>query len=133
MKKIVIILIFSLLSFDGTACIKENNETGSMVSLLCNPTSSISIKYLRSILAGTLVGAGTGMVSAYCDTVVPPFWPITWFASMNARCDLVSSLGKDMTQNDIPYHDGLMRLSSLVATWIAWYKTFNVLNGHAPF
>ncbi len=108
-------------------------KQSALADCISDPSHSIPLKYIRSLLAGGLIGVGTGILSAYFDSLAPQFWPITWFVAMNTRCDLLSSVGHDMAEHDVAYHDGLMRLSSLVATWIAWYKTFYYCNGRSPF
>ncbi len=100
---------------------------------LCDLSDSLTFKYIRSLSAGALVGMGVGIVTAYSDTLASSWWPITWFLAMNARCDLVSSIGNDMNAHEVKYHDGLMRLSALAASWVSWYKTYYHLNGSSPF
>ena len=138
MKKLVILsaLAFCVLSIKIFSNPEHKKVDAIIVSApvgFCNISDSITLKYIRSLAAGALVGMGTGIVTAYSDTIAPNWWPITWFLAMNARCDLVNSIGNDMSAHEVGYHDGIMRLSALVASWVAWYKTYCYLNGASPF
>lgn len=126
-------LLLCAVSLQMAVVSAADKQDSSLIASFCNPSSSISLKYLRSLISGALVGAGTGIVSAYFDTIAPHFWPVTWFAAMNIRCDILSSMEKDLADQEVPFHDGLLRLSSFAAAWIAWYKTYYQLNGAAPF
>lgn len=131
MKKMI--CLFMLLACTSRLKAETKIEPYGLSDCISDPSQSIPVKYMRSVLAGGLIGAGTGILSAYFDSLAPQFWPITWFIAMNTRCDLLSSIGHDMTAHDVAYHDGLMRLGSLVSTWIAWYKSYSHLNGRSPF
>lgn len=132
MKKIMGILLLILCAATLTAQTKKV-EQSVLVDCISDPSHSIPLKYIRSLLAGGLIGVGTGILSAYFDSLASQFWPITWFVAMNTRCDLLSSIGNDMGQHNVPYHNGLMRLSSLVAAWVSWYRSFYYLTGRSPF
>lgn len=137
MKKLLIITILlsaTHIKVSAQPELKKVDPSQISASLeLCDLSDSLTFKYMRSISAGALVGMGIGIVTAYSDTLAPSWWPITWFLAMNARCDLVSSIGSDMNAHEVKNHDGLMRLSALAASWVSWYKTYYHLNGSSPF
>ena len=105
MKKLLIItILLSATQIRVLAQPELKKVDSSQISAsleLCDLSDSLTFKYMRSISAGALVGMGIGIVTAYSDTLAPSWWPITWFLAMNARCDLVSSIGSDMNAHEV--------------------------------
>jgi len=141
MKKNIFILIcaagFSFILNAGHCSNIHNDsviyEDGAVeISLTVQEKSSLIDKYLRSIIPGLLVGGGIGAISGFFDRIAPDFWALTWFVSFWQRRNLVDDISVDMQRHNLPHHKSLMELSSFIATWLVWYKTFYDMHGCKP-
>ena len=108
-------------------------ESAIEISLAMPEKSSLLDKYLRSLVPGLLVGAGIGGVSAFFDHIAPDFWALTWFIAFWQRKSFVDDISLDMQRHNLPHHKAIMELSSVVASWLTYYKVYQEIHGCRPF
>lgn len=142
MKKMIFGLIWAMgfsLNINGGHCnnIHDDNviyEDGAVeISLTVHEKTSLVDKYLRSIVPGLLIGGSVGAVSAFFDHIARDFWVLNWFISFWQRRNLVDDISVDMQRHNLAHHKSIMELSSVIASWLVYYKAYEQMHGCPPF
>lgn len=113
--------------------IQDNTIYDGGVIIVGSDESSLTEKYLNSLVPGILIGSSVGVATAFFDHIVPGLWPITWLISYEERLRFVNHISADMHNQNTSHSRSLMDLSSFVATWIAYYYSYIQMHGCPPF
>lgn len=136
-KNVLLILSISLINsqlLSSEPCQAIHHEIDS--GIYYHEESSLHAtlqKYSATIVPSIVVGANCGIFCALLDHLVPPLWPLFWLGSYGLRTKMVDQISENYNKNHVRHDKMLMELTTIITTWVSYYKMYHIIHVNPPF